>query len=225
MSDVHKLRFLQRSRGLGFSVEECRQLLALYEDKERASSDVKSIARTKLKEIERKITELRELQHTLQHLVAHCHGDQRPDCPILERANHRCGFTVDRVRLVGGQRLGACELAINDDIDFTRDRIGLGVLHDLEHEGVRNFSKPLETRMDRVDIIRIAGAEEYNMADHGLHPPSTSIGVLSQAASMTGILPVRHTVCPDGCEHAASCPWHFHQGWGKGSGAQPAQAT
>lgn len=85
MSDVHKLRFLQRSRGLGFSVEECRQLLALYEDKDRASSDVKSIARTKLKEIERKITELRELQHTLQHLVAHCHGDQRPDCPILER--------------------------------------------------------------------------------------------------------------------------------------------
>lgn len=85
MSDVHKLRFLQRSRGLGFSVEECRQLLALYEDKDRASSDVKSIARTKLKEIERKITELRELQHTLQHLVVHCHGDQRPDCPILER--------------------------------------------------------------------------------------------------------------------------------------------
>ena len=84
MSDVHKLRFLQRSRGLGFSVEECRQLLALYEDKERASSDVKSIARTKLKEIERKITELRELQHTLQHLVALCLGDQRPDCPILE---------------------------------------------------------------------------------------------------------------------------------------------
>ncbi|QND51322.1 Cu(I)-responsive transcriptional regulator [Phyllobacterium sp. 628] len=84
MSDVHKLKFLQRSRGLGFSVEECRQLLALYEDKERASSDVKSIARTKLKEIDRKISELRELQHTLQHLVAHCHGDQRPDCPILE---------------------------------------------------------------------------------------------------------------------------------------------
>jgi MerR family transcriptional regulator, copper efflux regulator len=91
MSDVHKLRFLQRSRGLGFSVEECRQLLALYEDKERASSDVKSIARTKLKEIERKITELRELQHTLQHLVAHCHGDQRPDCPILESISGTAG--------------------------------------------------------------------------------------------------------------------------------------
>jgi MerR family transcriptional regulator, copper efflux regulator len=84
MSDVHKLRFLQRSRGLGFSVEECRQLLALYEDKDRASADVKSMAQSKLQEIERKITELRELQHTLNHLVAHCHGDQRPDCPILE---------------------------------------------------------------------------------------------------------------------------------------------
>ena len=84
MSDVHKLRFLQRSRGLGFSVEECRQLLALYEDKDRASSDVKSMAQSKLQEIDRKITELRELQHTLQHLVTHCHGDQRPDCPILE---------------------------------------------------------------------------------------------------------------------------------------------
>ncbi|MRG54524.1 Cu(I)-responsive transcriptional regulator [Phyllobacterium sp. SYP-B3895] len=89
MSDVHKLRFLQRSRGLGFSVEECRQLLALYEDKERASADVKAIAQSKLGEIERKILELRELQHTLQHLVAHCHGDQRPDCPILETISGR----------------------------------------------------------------------------------------------------------------------------------------
>lgn len=89
MSDVHKLRFLQRSRGLGFSVEECRQLLALYEDKERASADVKAIAQSKLGEIERKIQELRELQQTLQHLVAHCHGDQRPDCPILETISGR----------------------------------------------------------------------------------------------------------------------------------------
>ena len=83
-SDVHKLRFLQRSRAFGFSVEECRQLLALYEDKDRASADVKSIAETKLTEIARKITDLHELQQTLQHLVAHCHGDRRPDCPILE---------------------------------------------------------------------------------------------------------------------------------------------
>ena len=84
VSDVHKLRFLQRSRGLGFSVEECRQLLALYEDKGRASSDVKGIAEAKLSEIDRKIRELTELRRTLEHLVHACHGNDRPDCPILE---------------------------------------------------------------------------------------------------------------------------------------------
>lgn len=82
--DVHKLRFLHRSRSLGFSVEECRQLLALYEDKSRASADVKDIAATKLIEIDRKIRELTELRHTLEHLVYACHGNERPDCPILE---------------------------------------------------------------------------------------------------------------------------------------------
>jgi MerR family copper efflux transcriptional regulator len=82
--DVHKLRFLQRSRGLGFSVEECRQLLALYEDKTRASADVKDIASAKLDEIDRKIRELTELRRTLEHLVHACHGNDRPDCPILE---------------------------------------------------------------------------------------------------------------------------------------------
>jgi MerR family transcriptional regulator, copper efflux regulator len=82
--DVHKLRFLQRSRGLGFSVEECRQLLALYEDKSRASADVKEIASAKLGEIDRKIRELTELRRALEHLVHACHGNDRPDCPILE---------------------------------------------------------------------------------------------------------------------------------------------
>ncbi|WP_025660502.1 Cu(I)-responsive transcriptional regulator [Rhizobium sp. IBUN] len=83
-ADVHKLRFLQRSRGLGFSVEECRQLLALYEDKSRASSDVKELTQAKLTEIDRKIRELTELRRTLEHLVHACHGNDRPDCPILE---------------------------------------------------------------------------------------------------------------------------------------------
>ncbi|KAA0692535.1 Cu(I)-responsive transcriptional regulator [Neorhizobium sp. P12A] len=82
--DVHKLRFLHRSRGLGFSVEECRQLLALYEDKSRASADVREIASSKLTEIDRKIRELTELRRTLEHLVHACHGNDRPDCPILE---------------------------------------------------------------------------------------------------------------------------------------------
>ncbi|MDR7142107.1 Cu(I)-responsive transcriptional regulator [Rhizobium sp. BE258] len=84
LSDVHKLRFLQRSRGLGFSVEECRQLLALYEDKSRASADVKDIAQTKLTEIDQKIREMMELRRALEHLVHACHGNDRPDCPILD---------------------------------------------------------------------------------------------------------------------------------------------
>ena len=84
VADVHRLRFLQRSRSLGFSVEECRQLLSLYSDKERASADVKAIAKTKLGEIDRKLAELTELRNALRHLVQTCHGDDRPDCPIIE---------------------------------------------------------------------------------------------------------------------------------------------
>lgn len=83
MSDVHRLRFLQRSRSLGFSVEECRQLLSLYGDKERESADVKTIAETRLADIDRKLAELAGLRDALRHLVEHCHGDERPDCPII----------------------------------------------------------------------------------------------------------------------------------------------
>jgi MerR family transcriptional regulator, copper efflux regulator len=84
MDDVHRLRFLQRSRGLGFSVEECRQLLSLYNDKERESADVKAIAEAKLVEIDRKLAELIGLRETLRHLVHNCHGDSRPECPIMD---------------------------------------------------------------------------------------------------------------------------------------------
>lgn len=84
MDDVHRLRFLQRSRSLGFSVEECRQLLALYGDRDRESAEVKAIAAIKLGEIERKITELQGLHDMLKHLMASCHGDDRPECPIID---------------------------------------------------------------------------------------------------------------------------------------------
>ena len=83
-ADVHRLKFLQRSRGLGFSVEECRQLLSLYGDTQRESAEVKAIAESKLVEIDRKIAELLELKTTLGHLVEACHGDHRPECPILD---------------------------------------------------------------------------------------------------------------------------------------------
>ena len=81
--DVHKLAFLNRSRNLGFPLETCRQLLSLYEDRDRASADVKSLARGHLDEIDKKIAELQELRATLHTLMKACHGDDRPDCPIL----------------------------------------------------------------------------------------------------------------------------------------------
>lgn len=87
-SDVHRLKFLQRARSLGFSVEECRQLLSLYGDATRESAEVKALAETKLGQIDRKIAELRELRVTLSRLVDACHGDHRPDCPILDGLAH-----------------------------------------------------------------------------------------------------------------------------------------
>lgn len=82
-SDLHKLAFLGRARGLGFTIEECRKLLALYEDRERASADVKALAEAHLADMEQKIAELRAMQATLRDLVESCAGDARHDCPIL----------------------------------------------------------------------------------------------------------------------------------------------
>ncbi|WP_163267946.1 Cu(I)-responsive transcriptional regulator [Chelativorans alearense] len=82
--DVHRLKFLQRARSLGFTVEECRQLLSLYADKNRDSADVKAIASNKLDEIDTKIAQLQSLRAVLSHLIANCHGNDRPDCPIID---------------------------------------------------------------------------------------------------------------------------------------------
>ncbi len=81
---MHKLAFLSRARGLGFSIEECRTLLSLYEDTDRASADVKTMARVHLDKMAHKIAELKAMQQTLSELVNKCHGDDRPDCPILQ---------------------------------------------------------------------------------------------------------------------------------------------
>lgn len=83
-SDLHKLAFLGRARSLGFTLEECRKLLQLYEDRARASAEVKRLAEGHLGEIDRKIAELTEMRRTLAHLVHCCAGDDRPDCPILD---------------------------------------------------------------------------------------------------------------------------------------------
>jgi len=82
-SDLHKLAFLGRARALGFSIEDCRNLMTLYEDRGRASSDVKSIASEHLVAIDAKLAELQQMRNTLAELVSSCAGDDRPDCPIL----------------------------------------------------------------------------------------------------------------------------------------------
>lgn len=82
--DLHRLCFLARARGLGFSIAECRTLLELYQDKGRASADVKRIAQGHLGKIDAKIAELQEMRATLTGLVTACAGDDRSDCPILK---------------------------------------------------------------------------------------------------------------------------------------------
>jgi len=82
-TDLHKLAFVGRARSLGFTIEECRALLALYADKDRASADVQRIARNHLGQIDAKIAGLQAMRRTLADLVAACRGDHRPDCPIL----------------------------------------------------------------------------------------------------------------------------------------------
>ena len=81
---IATLRFIRRARDLGFSVEEMAALLALWRDKNRASAEVKRIAEDHVADIERRIRELQGMAKTLRHLASHCHGDHRPDCPILE---------------------------------------------------------------------------------------------------------------------------------------------
>jgi len=88
-TDLHKLAFLGRSRALGFTIEDCRTLLALYEDDHRESANVKQLAEEHLAKINDKIEQLRSIRATLTHLVSACAGDDRPDCPILEDLSAR----------------------------------------------------------------------------------------------------------------------------------------
>ncbi len=81
---VHTLRFVASARNLGFTVEQCRDLLALYRDKSRASADVKKMANDHIAEIDRRLEELAAMRRVLADLAKRCHGDDRPDCPIIE---------------------------------------------------------------------------------------------------------------------------------------------
>ena len=82
--EVHTLRFIRQSRALGFSIEQIRDLLGLWHNRRRSSRQVKALAQAHIEELEAKLQELQSMKTTLEHLVHCCHGDDRPDCPILE---------------------------------------------------------------------------------------------------------------------------------------------
>ena len=83
-ASVRKLIFIRRSRAFGFTIEECRELLDLYQDQDRTSAEVKRIASKRLEELEEKQRELKSLHDELARLVKTCRGDHRPDCPIID---------------------------------------------------------------------------------------------------------------------------------------------
>ena len=83
-NEVHTLRFIKRARDLGFPMEDIRELLGLWQSKSRRSASVKKVVGAHVDELKRKIAELESMVSTLEHLAHHCHGDHRPECPILE---------------------------------------------------------------------------------------------------------------------------------------------
>ena len=84
LREVQMLQFIHRGRELGFSLEQIRALLALWQDKHRASQDVRALANEHIAELDRKIAEMQAMRRTLENLASACHGDDRPDCPILD---------------------------------------------------------------------------------------------------------------------------------------------
>lgn len=82
--DVHRLRFIRQARALGFSIEQIRDLLDLWQNQRRSSRKVKALALQHIEELDERIRELEDIRHALSHLAHHCHGDERPDCPILD---------------------------------------------------------------------------------------------------------------------------------------------
>jgi Cu(I)-responsive transcriptional regulator len=86
--EVHTLRFIRRARDLGFSMAEIAELLRLYQNRRRASADVKRIALAHVADLDRRMAEMAQMKRTLEHLASCCHGDQRPECPILDELAH-----------------------------------------------------------------------------------------------------------------------------------------
>lgn len=82
--ELHSLRFIRQARNLGFSIDQIRRLLGLWLKSDRTSQEVRKLALGHIEELDERILELQQIRQTILHLVNHCHGDERPDCPILE---------------------------------------------------------------------------------------------------------------------------------------------
>ena len=95
-ADLHRLRFIKRARSLGFSIRQIEALLGLWGDPQRASADVKALARAHAEALEQKIAEMQAMQRALVELAAHCHGDRRPECPILDDLARPAPAAADR---------------------------------------------------------------------------------------------------------------------------------
>lgn len=100
--DVHTLRFIRQSRALGFSIDQIRDLLSLWLNRSRPSRRVKALAQAHIEELEEKLQELQAMKSTLEHLVHCCHGDDRPECPILEELAGEALLVPSTARKVGG---------------------------------------------------------------------------------------------------------------------------
>ena len=83
-ADLHRLGFVRQARNLGFSISQIRELLDLWQDKHRSSREVKKLALNHMEELDERIRELQAMRKTIAHLAQHCHGDERPECPIIE---------------------------------------------------------------------------------------------------------------------------------------------
>ena len=90
-ADLHRLRFIKRSRTLGFSMKQIEQLLGLWSDPGRSSAEVKQLALAHAHDLSQRIAEMQSMQRTLEDLARRCHGDQRPECPILDELSGDCG--------------------------------------------------------------------------------------------------------------------------------------
>jgi Cu(I)-responsive transcriptional regulator len=144
---VHTLRFIRRARDLGFSVEQMRGLLALWKDRRRASADVKRIALQHVRELEQKAAELQQMAATLQHLAAHCHGDARPECPIIEGLEADAPQSLSSAlpsveRRSAGRRAAAPTYAATPSHSVTNSRKSGRLAGATAHAGVPTATKP-----------------------------------------------------------------------------------